>query len=60
MWKPAIYMFKAVLSEHGGKGAPVIPKTLYYLAVCYGKTNNKAMESHYMNVLKTKYPKSGY
>jgi outer membrane protein assembly factor BamD len=60
IWKPAIYMFKTVLKQYESKNVPIIPKTLYYLAVCYKKTGNKKMEEHYMNILKSKYPKSKY
>ncbi|MHB8232320.1 MAG: outer membrane protein assembly factor BamD [bacterium] len=60
LWKPAAYMFKTVLGQYESKGVPVIPKTLYYLAVCYKHLNNKQMETHYMNILRTKYPQSKY
>ncbi len=60
LWKPAVYMFKTVLKQYGADDVPVIPKTLYYLAVCYGRSGNKKLEARYMNILKTKYPKSRY
>ncbi len=59
-WKPAIYIFKTVLKQYGSKNVPVIPKTLYYLAVCYKNIGNKKMEAHYISILKTKYPQSRY
>ena len=60
LWKPAIYMFKAVLKQYASKNVPIIPKTLYYIAACYKNTGNKKMEAHYMNILKAKYPQSPY
>lgn len=60
MWKPAIYTFKNVIEEYGEKKVAVIPKTLYYLSVCYGKINKKKLKNHYINLLKTKYPSSIY
>jgi len=60
LWKPAIYMFKTVLKQYASKNLPIIPKTLYYLAVCYKNIGNKKMEAHYMSILKTKYPQSPF
>ncbi len=60
LWKPAAYMFKTVIKQYGGKGLPVMPKTLYYLALCYKNMNNKKMEARYLNRLKEKYPRSKY
>jgi len=60
IWKPAIYMFKTVLKQYASKNLPIIPKTLYYLAVCYKNIGNKKMEAHYMSILKTKYPQSPF
>ena len=60
LWKPAAYMFKNVLSRYESKNVPIIPKTLYYLAVCYKHLNNKKMETHYINILRAKYPQSKY
>ncbi len=57
LWKPAIYMFKTVLKQYGSKNVPIIPKTLYHIAICYKNIGNKKMEAHYMNILKKKYPK---
>jgi hypothetical protein len=53
-------MFKTVLKQYGRDGVPIIPKTLYYLSACYKNLGNKKMEARYMNMLKTKYPKSRY
>lgn len=60
LWKPAAYMFKTVLRQYENENVPIIPKTLYYLAVCYKNLNNKKMETHYMNILRAKYPQSKY
>ena len=60
IWKSAAYMFKTVLKQYGRDGVPIIPKTLYYLSACYKNLGNKKMEARYMNMLKTKYPKSRY
>lgn len=60
LWKPAAYMFKAVLGRYGDKNVPVIPKTLYYLVMCYKHLNNKNKEMRYIKILKSKYPKSKY
>lgn len=58
LWKPAAYIFKTVLKQY--KGLPIIPKTLYYLTVCYRNLNNKNMENRYKTILLKKYPQSKY
>ncbi len=58
LWKPAAYIFKTMLKQYAG--LPIIPKTLYYLTICYGNLNNKKMENNYKNILREKYPQSKY
>ncbi|MCL4542370.1 MAG: outer membrane protein assembly factor BamD [Deltaproteobacteria bacterium] len=58
LWKPAAYIFKNVLKRY--PGTPVIPETLYYLAVCYRNLNDKKTESYYKNILRKNYPQSKY
>ncbi len=58
LWKPAAYMFKVVLKQY--PGTPIIPKTLYYLTMCYKNLNDKKMESYYKNTLRENYPQSKY
>ncbi len=58
LWKPAAYMFKAVLKRY--PGMPIIPKTLYYLTVCYKNLNDKKTENYYKNILRRDYPQSKY
>lgn len=58
LWKPAAYIFKGVLKQYSG--LPIIPKTLYYLTICYRNLNNKKMENHYKNILHKDYPQSKY
>jgi outer membrane protein assembly factor BamD len=58
MWKQAAYMYKVVLNKY--QGLPIIPKTLYYIIVCYKNLNNKKMEQRYKEFLLSHYPSSVY
>lgn len=57
-WKPAVYMFKSVLNDFPNQ--KIIPRTLYYLSICYGRLNDKKNEDLYRSTLLSKYPDSRY
>ncbi len=58
MWKQAAYIYKIVLKQY--HDLPIIPKTLYYLVLCYRSLNNQKMELKYKHLLLTKYPLTVY